>query len=79
MTDKVDVMSLVKAAKRKGFDDRARLVERLGATIAQNQNYLARRAARGTRTPTDVRMEEDNEVIAMAIVLLDSFEPTKED
>ena len=72
MTDKVDIMSLVTAAKRKGYDDPQRLVDRLGQTIARNQVYLARRAKRGTRTPTDIAMEEDNEALAMAIVILDS-------
>jgi hypothetical protein len=73
-SDKVDIIALAAAAQAKGYNVPSRLVERLGQTIVHNQAYLARRAARGARTSTDIRMEEDNEVLAMAIVLLDSIQ-----
>jgi hypothetical protein len=67
-----DILALATAAQAKGFDDVSRLVKRLEATIVRNQAYLDRRARRGTHTPTDDAMSEDNEAIAMAIVLLES-------
>lgn len=69
-----DILALAKAGQAKGYNDPQRLIERFEAIIARNGAYLARRANRGVRTPTDEALSEDNEALAMAIVMLESMQ-----
>ncbi len=69
-----DIIELAKAAKAKGYDDTQRIAKRLEQIIERNVAYTERRARRGTHTPTDEALCEDNEVLGMVITILESIE-----
>lgn len=70
----VDIIALARAAKAKGYGDPQRLAERLQAIIERNADYLAYRARRGRTGAYNEVAREDNEMLAMAVVLLESVE-----
>ncbi len=45
-------------------------IDRLERKSSRDRNYLERRAARGTRTPTDEALEQDQLLLAELIVFL---------
>lgn len=66
-----DILALARAAHARGYTT-AKVVARLEHVMAHNAVYLARRRARGWHTAYDDAVIEDNEVLALAIVLLES-------
>ena len=70
--DSVDVLSLATQAKAKGNDDSERITRRLTEIIARNQGYTAGREQQSRDNAFDATLREDNEFLAMAIVLIES-------
>lgn len=68
-----DIIALARAAKAKGYDDTQKIAKRLEQIVHRNAAYTERRAQRGTHTATDEALCEDNEVLAMAITILESI------
>jgi hypothetical protein len=73
MSDTVDVLALALAAKAKGYDAPDELVKRLEGVIKRQQDYVRGREIRRRTTSIDEVIKEDNEAIAMAIVLIESI------
>ena len=70
--DEIDVMSLAIQAKQMGYGDIDRVVARLRAIIARNEDYLAYRTRKRLHSPYNETVREDSLVLAAAIVLLES-------
>jgi hypothetical protein len=67
-----DILALARAARAKGYDSIERVVARLTALIKHNERYVATR--REIQTAYVTQTIEDDQVIALAIVLLESTE-----
>lgn len=67
-----DVLSLAMKAKAKGYDTPEKIVPRIEAMIRRQHDYVDRREQRGIVKPIDKVIKEDNEVLVMVIVLLES-------
>jgi hypothetical protein len=65
-----DVHTLAEQARAMGYVTSEQIINRLHRMIIRNESYLKRRAARGTRTPTDEAISEDSVVAALVIELL---------
>ena len=72
-SNEVDIIDLAKKAKAKGIDTPERVSQRILAIIARNHNYIERRKAQGIRNGYNDLVSEDNEALAMAVVLFDSL------
>jgi hypothetical protein len=73
--DDIDIMALASAAKRKGYSDPDRLIERLKTIIRRNEAYINRPYRQGRGYNEVVR--EDDEMLAYLIVLLEALKDEK--
>jgi hypothetical protein len=67
----INIMNLAAEAKRKGYSDPDRLIERLNTIIKRNARYTARPYRQG-RGFNEV-IEEDNQALAYLVVLLQTM------
>lgn len=70
-SQEIDIIGLAAHAKSLGFDSPERIVKRIEQIIARNKVYVSRPYRQGRSFNTTV--EEDNAVLAAAIVLLESL------
>ena len=73
-SEDLDIIALARAAKAKGYDDPSRLAKYLEAVIRRNVDYLAYRRNAGRRGAYNEVVAQDNEVLAMVVVWLESVE-----
>jgi len=72
--DDINVIALATRAKAKGNDDPSRIARRLLEIIARNSAYIKGREEQGRDNAFDTLLHEDNEFLAMCIVLIESTE-----
>ena len=69
----VDILALARAARARDISAAEQIVAGLEAHLRHNEDYLARRRRRGWQTDYDRQLSEDDQVIALAIVMLESL------
>lgn len=69
--DIIDIAGLSAQAEAKNIDDPAAVADCLRGIIARNIDYLKYRAAHGRRGAYNEQVARDNEVLAMAVQLLE--------
>lgn len=70
-TPPIDIMALAAEAKRKGYSDPDRIIERLDTIIKRGEGYISRPYRAGQ--PFNDTVHEDNQVLAYLIVLLQTM------
>lgn len=68
--DLSDIPEMAQLAQDAGFTTKQAVILRLKRSLEQDARYLARRASRGTHTPTDDMMTEVALVKALVIEVL---------
>ena len=70
--DDIDIIALAARAKAHGYDSPEKIIANLEQIIRRNAAYVSRPYRKG-RSYNEV-VEEDNECLAAAIVLIESLE-----
>ena len=68
----LNLPALVEEARELGYDDKARVINRLQRMIVRNQQYIAYRQRRQRTGAYNETVSEDSVVLAMAIDLLEN-------
>ncbi len=74
MQQQIDIIDLAKAAHARGLNMPEGVAAHLEHLIARNVAYLERRRHNGQATGFDIRVKDDNEALAVAVIYLEGME-----
>ena len=69
----IDIIELAKAAHARGLNTPSGVAAHLERLIERNTVYLERRRRNGQSGRFDIQMADDNEALAVAIILLEGI------